>query len=59
MPYVQQVAVGRRAELSVYGDDYPTPDGTGKRDYIHVMDLADGRGAQGAGSNVQESRGVG
>jgi len=42
MPYVQQVAVGRRAELSVYGDDYPTPDGTGKRDYIHVMDLADG-----------------
>ena len=42
MPFVQQVAVGRRPELSVYGDDYPTPDGTGKRDYIHVMDLADG-----------------
>ena len=42
MPYVQQVAVGRRPELSVYGNDYPTPDGTGKRDYIHVMDLADG-----------------
>ena len=42
MPYVQQVAVGRRERLSVYGDDYPTPDGTGKRDYIHVMDLADG-----------------
>jgi UDP-glucose 4-epimerase len=42
MPYVAQVAVGRRAELSVYGDDYPTPDGTGVRDYIHVCDLADG-----------------
>ena len=42
MPYVQQVAVGRRERLSVYGDDYPTPDGTGKRDYIHVLDLADG-----------------
>ena len=42
MPYVAQVAVGRRAELSVYGNDYPTPDGTGVRDYIHVEDLADG-----------------
>ena len=42
MPYVAQVAVGRRAELSVYGNDYPTPDGTGVRDYIHVDDLADG-----------------
>jgi UDP-glucose 4-epimerase len=42
MPYVAQVAVGRRAELSVYGDDYPTPDGTGVRDYIHVVDLAEG-----------------
>ena len=42
MPFVQQVAVGRRPQLSVYGDDYPTEDGTGKRDYIHVMDLADG-----------------
>ena len=42
MPYVAQVAVGRRARLSVYGDDYPTPDGTGVRDYIHVSDLADG-----------------
>ncbi len=40
MPYVMQVAVGRLAELSVYGDDYPTPDGTGVRDYIHVVDLA-------------------
>ena len=42
MPYVAQVAIGRRAELSVYGDDYGTPDGTGVRDYIHVTDLADG-----------------
>ncbi|MBC7940699.1 MAG: UDP-glucose 4-epimerase GalE [Chitinophagaceae bacterium] len=42
MPYVAQVAVGRRAELTVYGDDYPTPDGTGVRDYIHVVDLAAG-----------------
>jgi UDP-glucose 4-epimerase len=42
MPYVAQVAVGRRAELSVYGADYATPDGTGVRDYIHVCDLADG-----------------
>jgi UDP-glucose 4-epimerase len=42
MPYVAQVAVGRRAQLSVYGNDYATPDGTGVRDYIHVLDLADG-----------------
>ncbi|WP_374510810.1 UDP-glucose 4-epimerase GalE [Niveibacterium sp.] len=42
MPYLAQVAVGRREFLSVYGSDYPTPDGTGVRDYIHVMDLADG-----------------
>ena len=42
MPYVMQVAVGRRAELVIFGDDYPTPDGTGIRDYIHVLDLADG-----------------
>jgi len=40
MPYVAQVAAGERAELSVFGDDYDTPDGTGVRDYIHVMDLA-------------------
>eukprot|EP00850_Spirogloea_muscicola_P011962 SM000076S21783 [mRNA] locus=s76:227833:230451:+ [translate_table: standard] len=45
MPFVQQVAVGRRAELTVYGSDYPTRDGTGVRDYIHVMDLADGHTA--------------
>ncbi len=42
MPFVAQVAVGRRERLSVFGDDYPTPDGTGVRDYIHVMDLAEG-----------------
>ncbi|KAK3019303.1 hypothetical protein RJ639_004623 [Escallonia herrerae] len=42
MPYIQQVAVGRLPELNVYGDDYPTPDGSAIRDYIHVMDLADG-----------------
>lgn len=40
MPFVAQVAVGRRTELSVFGSDYPTPDGTGVRDYIHVVDLA-------------------
>jgi len=42
MPYVAQVAVGRRPQLLVYGNDYPTPDGTGVRDYIHVDDLAEG-----------------
>jgi len=42
MPYVAQVAVGRRPQLSVFGNDYPTPDGTGVRDYIHVVDLAEG-----------------
>lgn len=42
MPYVAQVAVGRRPELSVFGGDYPTHDGTGVRDYIHVVDLAQG-----------------
>jgi UDP-glucose 4-epimerase len=42
MPFVAQVAVGRRAELEVYGSDYPTRDGTGVRDYIHVVDLARG-----------------
>jgi UDP-glucose 4-epimerase len=42
MPYVTQVAVGRRDHLTIFGDDYDTPDGTCLRDYIHVMDLADG-----------------
>ena len=40
MPYIAQVAVGRREYLNVWGNDYPTPDGTGVRDYIHVVDLA-------------------
>ncbi|MBT2731107.1 UDP-glucose 4-epimerase GalE [Carnobacterium sp. ISL-102] len=42
MPYITQVAVGKRAQLSVFGGDYDTPDGTGVRDYIHVVDLAKG-----------------
>lgn len=40
LPYISQVAIGRLEKLSVYGGDYPTPDGTGVRDYIHVVDLA-------------------
>jgi UDP-glucose 4-epimerase len=42
MPYIMQVAVGRRDHLTVHGDDYPTPDGTCIRDYLHVVDLAEG-----------------
>ena len=42
MPYISQVAVGKLEDLSVFGDDYNTPDGTGVRDYIHVVDLANG-----------------
>lgn len=42
MPYICQVAIGKRDRLSVYGSDYPTKDGTGVRDFIHVMDLAEG-----------------
>merc|ERR1719347_23781 len=42
MPYIAQVAIGRREKISVYGSDYATRDGTGDRDYLHVMDLADG-----------------
>ncbi len=42
MPFIAQVAVGRRPSLAIFGNDFPTPDGTGVRDYIHVMDLADG-----------------
>jgi UDP-glucose 4-epimerase len=42
MPYLLQVASGRLAKLNIFGDDYPTSDGTGERDFIHVMDLAEG-----------------
>lgn len=42
MPYISQVSIGKLAKLHVFGDDYPTPDGTGIRDYIHVVDLAEG-----------------
>jgi len=45
LPFVSQVAVGRRTELQVFGGDWPTPDGSGIRDYIHVMDLAEGHRA--------------
>lgn len=45
IPYIAQVAAGQRSQLRVFGDDYPTPDGTGVRDYIHVMDLAEGHAA--------------
>ncbi len=48
MPFVAQVAVGRLPELKIFGGDYPTPDGTGVRDYIHVMDLAEGHAAAAA-----------
>ena len=42
MPYIAQVAIGRRDQISVYGNDYKTRDGTGDRDYVHVVDLAEG-----------------
>ncbi|MDX1775879.1 MAG: UDP-glucose 4-epimerase GalE [Desulfobulbales bacterium] len=42
VPYIAQVAVGKLPELQIFGNDYPTPDGTGVRDYIHIMDLANG-----------------
>ena len=42
LPYISQVAIGKRESLAVFGDDYPTVDGTGVRDYIHVVDLARG-----------------
>ncbi len=55
MPFITQVAVGRREKLSVFGDDYDTPDGTGVRDYIHVVDLA--RGHVAAVNYVMENNG--
>ncbi len=56
MPYIAQVAVGRRPHLNVFGDDYPTADGTGVRDYIHVVDLA--RGHLAALNRMQALKGV-
>lgn len=59
LPYIAQVAVGRRDKLSVFGDDYDTPDGTCLRDYLHVMDLAEGHVAAIDWLNKnQEFRGV-
>ena len=55
MPYITQVAIGKREKLSVFGNDYPTPDGTGVRDYIHVVDLA--RGHVAALDYVLENKG--
>ncbi|WP_426207119.1 UDP-glucose 4-epimerase GalE [Providencia sp. PROV272] len=55
-PYIAQVAVGRHKEVMVFGADYPTPDGTGVRDYIHVMDLASGHLA--ALKNVRQKSGL-
>lgn len=64
MPYISQVAIGRRQSLSVFGNDYDTPDGTGVRDYIHVVDLARGHvaavGRLGKGShNYNLGSGIG
>ncbi|OQX36732.1 MAG: UDP-glucose 4-epimerase GalE [Oceanospirillales bacterium LUC14_002_19_P2] len=56
MPFVAQVAIGKREKLHVFGNDYPTPDGTGVRDYIHVQDLA--RGHVCAIHRLQENCGV-
>ena len=56
MPYITQVAVGKLKELSVFGNDYDTPDGTGVRDYIHVMDLANGHVA--ALKKIKEKAGL-
>ena len=63
VPYVAQVAVGKLAAVGVFGDDYPTPDGTGVRDYIHVVDLARGHVAalrwMGGKVGTGEPRGLG
>jgi UDP-glucose 4-epimerase len=55
MPFITQVAVGKREHLSIFGDDYPTPDGTGVRDYIHVTDLALGHLAAWQHLSVEQS----
>ena len=57
MPFITQVAIGKRPELSVFGNDYPTKDGTGVRDYIHVVDLA--KGHVKAIEKINEISGVG
>ncbi|UTW10627.1 UDP-glucose 4-epimerase GalE [Marinobacterium rhizophilum] len=57
VPYISQVAIGTREKLSVFGGDYPTPDGTGVRDYIHVVDLA--KGHLSALNWMQDNSGVG
>jgi len=57
MPYVAQVAIGRRPHLTVFGNDYPTHDGTGVRDYLHVVDLAEGHAA--AIDYIQTNKGDG
>ena len=64
MPYISQVAIGRREKLSVFGNDYDTHDGTGVRDYIHVVDLAKGhlaalKYAQNENSCVEINLGTG
>ena len=56
VPFIAQVAVGKRDKLSVFGDDYDTPDGTGVRDYIHVLDLVDGHVL--ALKYIRENRGL-
>ena len=56
MPYITQVAVGKLKELGVFGNDYDTPDGTGVRDYIHVVDLAIGHVK--ALKKIQENAGL-
>lgn len=56
LPYVAQVAVGKLKEVGVFGDDYDTPDGTGVRDYIHVVDLAKGHCA--ALKKIEENAGL-
>ncbi len=56
MPYISQVACGKLTELNIFGDDYPTPDGTGVRDFIHVLDLAEGHVC--ALAFLQESTGL-
>lgn len=55
MPFVCQVAVGQRDKLQIHGADYPTPDGTGVRDYVHVMDLAEGHVAALKHAEIQSS----